>query len=221
MGRIGSFFRNMRLKVAEMLVDEEEQEGGQEGDVVVIDKDEASARSFRESVVNDKDDYVRDTTLKESIVGKMQKSKDDGLSPFYATQNEGELWKEEIERKTQPLTAEGKRVQEQIEEACKRFKTEKGGGLEWELEPPFNKRIRVRMGEEIICIDESGMYSPFDTPYYLRGTMSKSACLTRLMSRFDVNYLKLFIDFVTIYDISVYAITSDGIEEGNVIQAPF
>lgn len=218
MGMIRRFFQRMQLKVAKLIVSEEEQADG----VVVIDKDEVNAKSFRESVVNERGEYVRDTTLKESIISKMRKSKDEGLSPFYATQNEGELSIEELDRKSQPLTVEGRRVQEQVEEACKRFEIETGSVLEYDLEPPFNKRVRVRMNEEIMCIDESGIYSPFDTPYYIRGTMSKSACLTRLLSRFDHKYLKLFIDFVTIYDMSVYTITKDGIDDDSgVIKTPF
>jgi len=67
MGMIRRFFQRMQLKVAKLIVNEEEQADG----VVVIDKDEVNAKSFRESVVNERGEYVRDTTLKESIISKM------------------------------------------------------------------------------------------------------------------------------------------------------
>src|SRR5699024_4729798 len=143
----------------------------------------------------------------------------------------------DMEEATKPLQGEELRVQKQIIEACKRFKM-KDGGIQYKLELPFKKVVNVTIEGKDLFIDVNGIdddedntyymtfksginkrnvyiierkrkYHGKDNQYYMDFKKGRSERITRLVNRVKDKYIKLYIDFITVYEINVYKETTD------------
>src|SRR5699024_6575666 len=101
-------------------------------------------------------------------------------------------------------------------------------GVQYKLELPFKKVVKVTIEGKELFIDVNGIYDDEDNPYYIPFKMGRSEGITRLLNRLGDKHIKLFIDFITVYEINVYKETTDRDEEtgydkgkDHKIQAPF
>src|SRR5699024_8195938 len=111
------------------------------------------------------------------------------------------------------LKGEELRVQKQVLEACKRVKMREGNGVQYKLELPFKKVVKVTIEGKELFIDVNGIYDNEDNPYYIPYKMERSEGITRLLNRLGDKHIKLFIDFITVYEINVFKETEDIVEE--------
>src|SRR5699024_6556423 len=138
----------------------------------------------------------------------MRNNEDNKGSKYRETLNKSTLTVEDMEEATKPLQGEELRVQKQIIEACKRFKM-KDGGIQYKLELPFKKVVNVTIEGKDLFIEVNGIYDDEDNPYYMPFKMGRSEGITRLVNRLGDKYIKLYIDFITVYEINVYKETTD------------
>jgi len=169
---------------------------------VIEEEDSESAGSMKDDYLDNKVKIKSEKIDKKERI-RMKEDMDSGFLSYQQSLNDSTLTMEDLNKLTEPLSEEGLRIQEQVLEACERYKLD-GGTITCRLEKPYKKRVVVNIGGEVLYISEDGIYSAFDTPYYIKGTMSKSWGLTRIVNVLGEKSIKLFIDLITIYEVSVY-----------------
>src|SRR5699024_489746 len=144
----------------------------------------------------------------------MRKDGKEGVNSKYReTLNKSTLTVEDMEEATKPSKGEELRVQKQVLEACKRVKMREGNGVQYKLELPFKRVVKVTIEGKELLIEVNGIYDDEDNPYYIPFKMGRSERKTRLLNRLGDKHIKLFIDFIKVYEINVFKETEDIVEE--------
>lgn len=190
------------------------------------DKDDGS---LQDDVNKNEDGYTETKPLKDKDVKKLEEDRKNENDVFSKSMNDSTMTLEDIQKLSKPIGGEPLRIQEQIVEACKRFNITGKGTVMHEYEPPYKKKVIVKIEGYSLKVYEKGIYGILDEPYYIEEKMSKSEGLTRLVKDFDKKYITLFIDLLTLYDVNVYNVLEEPdepevVEEDNYteeIKPPF
>lgn len=154
-----------------------------------------------------------ETSLPQKNLVKKNQRKGSMSSGYMESLNDGKITLEDLEDMSKPLEGEDLRLQQQIIESCKRVKMRDGEGVEYRLEKPFKRVVRVSLRGKYVYIDRKGIFDDEENPIYIPFKMERSEGLTRMVRENGDKYIKLFIDLITIFEISVYAISSESEEK--------
>src|SRR5699024_7354443 len=135
----------------------------------------------------------------------MRKDGKEGVNSKYReTLNKSTVTVEDMEEATKPVKGEESMAQKQVVEVCKRVEMKEGNGIQYKLELPFKRVVKVTTQVKELFIDVNGIYDDEDNPYYIPFKMGRSEGIKRHLNRLGDKHIKLYIDFITIYEINVF-----------------
>lgn len=154
----------------------------------------------------EEESFQKDQPIKKKHWKRMKKNEEHGNDAFALTRNGSTLKKHDIEKKQKEFLTKGLVVQKQHIEACRRFnKSNHTLNALFDLDT-YQTGLWVTLEGRLIKLNEKGIYSSTNNPYYIPDKMSESAGVTRLANDFGLEKGKefLFISFVLAYKQKIF-----------------